>query len=360
MHVKSLKIFCDIVARRSFSRAADDNGMSQSSASQIVQQLEDELNVQLLDRSKRPFVLTPEGAIYYNGCKKIVERLDALEEEVRTLHQEVAGRVSVASIYSIGLSHLSHCVKNFLSQNPKANVRIEYQHPNRVIELVEEDQVDIGLVSYPKPTRSLNATVWREEPMVVVCAPTHSFADQSSVKIQDLHQCDLIGFDEDLKIRREIDRVLSMHHVEPRIAMEFDNIETIKRAIEIDAGISLLPAPSVDRELTLGTLVARPLADAEMSRPIGLIHRRGKVLGNTAKRFIHLLLHQRLDTPLDSIEGLETLHENAPAGGDLHSSSATSELMGSDRMDSESHASRSLPSEPIGMAPLGFGENGEL
>lgn len=360
MHIKSLKIFCDIVARRSFSRAADDNGMSQSSASQIVQQLEDELNVRLLDRSKRPFVLTPEGTIYYNGCKKIVERLFALEEEVRTLHQEVDGRVGVASIYSVGLSHLSHCVKNFLSQNPKANVQIEYQHPNRVTELVEENQVDIGLVSYPKPSRSLDATVWREEPMVVVCAPNHPFAEYSAVHMRDLHGCDLIGFDEDLRIRREINRVLSTHHVEPRIAMEFDNIETIKRAIEIDAGISLLPAPSVDRELNLGTLVARPLADAKMTRPIGLIHRRGKVLGNTAKRFIHLLLHQRRDNDLDSIEGLETLAENTPAGFDMSMSPADSELSDSDRLGSEPLASDHPASEPLGVAPSGFAENGKL
>src|SRR3954447_2133441 len=172
MQLKSLKIFCDVVHRRSFSRAADENGISQSGASQVVNQLEHRLGVKLLDRSKRPFSLTPEGEIYYEGCRKLVERYFALEEEVRTLHEEVAGKVSVASIYSIGLSHMNRFVQRFLRDYPKANVHVQYQHPRRVYELVETDQVDLGLVSYPRSSRTIKATTWREEPMVVVCAPS--------------------------------------------------------------------------------------------------------------------------------------------------------------------------------------------
>ena len=91
MHVKSLKVFCDVVGRRSFSRAADENGISQSGASQIVNHLEEELGVRLLDRSKRPFVLTAEGQVYYDGCRRLVQRFYALEEEVRTLSQGGCG-----------------------------------------------------------------------------------------------------------------------------------------------------------------------------------------------------------------------------------------------------------------------------
>ncbi|HRF00559.1 MAG TPA: LysR family transcriptional regulator [Pirellulaceae bacterium] len=310
MHIKSLKVFCDVVARRSFSRAADANGISQSGASQIVQQLEDSLGVKLIDRSKRPFVLTPEGAVYYEGCRKIVQRFFALEEEVRTLHQEVAGRVGVASIYSIGLSHLSHSVKQFLVQNPKSNVRIEYQHPNRVYELVDQDQVDVGFVSYPKSTRTIKSLVWREEPMVLVCSPGHPFAGRESVSVDELHGIELVGFDEDLRIRREIDRNLAQLDVEPRVVMHFDNIETIKRAVEIDAGVSLLPAPSIDRETQLGVLVGIPLTGVELTRPIGLLVRRGKVLGRTAKRFIQLLLSDTPSISLSEISAFEIADED--------------------------------------------------
>jgi DNA-binding transcriptional LysR family regulator len=289
MHVKSLKVFCDIVGRRSFSRAADENGISQSGASQMVSQLEQHLGVKLIDRSKRPLVLTPEGEVYYEGCRKLIQRFDTLEERVRTLHHEVDGRVSVASIYSVGLSHMNQLVQEFLGSHPKANVRLEYQHPDRVYELVETDQVDLGLVSYPKSSRTIKATAWRDEPMVVVCAPQHELAGYPSVSLRQLDGLSVVAFDENLKIRREIDRVLAAHRVVVHVAMQFDNIETFKRAIEINAGVSLLPAPTISREVQLGTLVARPLSDVELFRPLGIIHRRGKELGPTARRFMDLL-----------------------------------------------------------------------
>ena len=90
MHVKSLKIFCDVVGCRSFSRAADANSISQSTASQTVHQLERRLGVQLLDRSKRPFVVTAAGKLYYEGCRKLVQRLETLEDNVRSLQRIVS------------------------------------------------------------------------------------------------------------------------------------------------------------------------------------------------------------------------------------------------------------------------------
>ncbi|HZZ29117.1 MAG TPA: LysR family transcriptional regulator [Pirellulales bacterium] len=289
MHLKSLKVFCDVVGRRSFSRAAEENGISQSGASQVVNQLERHLGTKLIDRSKRPFSLTPEGEIYYSGCRKIVERYFALEDRVRTLHDEVAGRVRVASIYSVGLHHMDRYLHQFLSQYPKANVRLEYLHPHKVYEAVENDQADLGLVSYPKPSRTVKAIGWRQEPMVLVCAPSHRLAKRPQVSLEEVAGEPIIGFDVDLTIRREIDRVLLEHRADVNVVMEFDNIETIKRAVEIGAGVSLLPAPTVVREVETGTLAAVPLSTNELVRPLGIIHRRGKDLGVTVRKFIELL-----------------------------------------------------------------------
>jgi DNA-binding transcriptional LysR family regulator len=205
------------------------------------------------------------------------------------LHEEVAGRVRVASIYSVGLHHMNRYLQDFLSQYPKANVRLEYLHPHRVYEAVENDQADLGLVSYPKSSRTVKANLWREEPMVLVCAPSHSLARRTRVGLKDLDGHVMIGFDADLTIRREIDPNAALHYVEARVVMEFDNIETIKRAIEIDAGIGLLPQPTVVREVASGSLVAIPLASDELIRPLGILYRRGKDLGVTVRRFMDLL-----------------------------------------------------------------------
>jgi DNA-binding transcriptional LysR family regulator len=306
VNLRSLKVFCDIVARRSFSRAAEDNGISQSGASQVVSQLESRLGVQLIERAKRPLVPTREGQAFYDGCRKLIARYEALEDEVRTLHDDVAGRVRVAAIYSVGLHHMSRYMQEFMTRHPKANVRLEYLHPERVLELVEQGQADIGIVSYPRSTRAIEAEPWREEPLVLACAPTSPFADRVQVSLAELDGQRMVAFDPDLVIRHEIDRVMAGHDAEPEVVMEFDNIETIKRAVEIDAGVALLPEPTLGRELAAGTLCAVRLAGDELVRPLGIIHARGKPLGPTAKRFIDLLRDHARDTAVESAAAVAT------------------------------------------------------
>ena len=321
MHLKSIKVFCDIVRQRSFSRAAGENEISQSGASQVVHQLETRLGVKLIDRSKRPFVLTPEGEVYYQGCRGLVENYNSLEDKVRTLHREVVGRVRVASIYSVGLHHMSRYLKDFLTRYPKANVRLEYLHPDKVHQSVETDIADLGLVSYPRSSRTVEIIRWRDEPMVLVCAPTHRLAGRESIPLDALEGENIVGFDHDLTIRHEIDRVLNLHRINYNVVMEFDNIETIKRAIEIDAGVGLLPEPTAIKEVAAGTLVAVPLETNELVRPLGIIYRRGRELPSTAWRFIELLQQQGASRPADlTTAGSDDGHNGALPHSDSHQS----------------------------------------
>jgi DNA-binding transcriptional LysR family regulator len=292
MHLRFLKIYCDIVDLGSFSRAAEANGVSQSNASQVVHQLEERMGVQLIDRSKRPFVLTPEGQRFHEGSRVIVQRYEDLEREVKALHETVAARLTVASIYSVGLAHMSGYLRQFLSAHPNADVRLEYLHPHRVYEAVDSGQADLGLVSYPEESSSLAALPWRTEPMVLVCYPQHPFTRRHSVSLEMLHGEPLVAFQAGLKIREEIDAALEGHDVSPKIALEFDNIETMKRAIEIGAGVSLLPEPTISREIESGSLVEIPLEGAQLVRPLGIIHRRDRKLSTTAQQFIQLLQSQ--------------------------------------------------------------------
>jgi DNA-binding transcriptional LysR family regulator len=322
MHLKSLKIFCDIVGWRSFSRAAEENGISQSGASQVVHQVEMRLGVKLIDRSKRPFMLTPEGEAYYEGCRKLVQRYDALEDQVRTLHEDVSGRLRVTSIYSVGLHHMSRYMQRFLTEYPKANVRLAYQHPHEVYDAIEKDQADIGLVSYPRASRAIEAIPWREEPMVLVCAPTHRLAGRDRIRLEELAGENVVGFDSDLTIRHEIDRVLAEHGVDVRVVMEFDNIETIKQAVEIDAGVALLPEPTVMREVETQSLKSLRLTTDELVRPLGIIHRRGKELGITTRRFIELLQTEGTVAvkEADATNGKRNPEGNAEANGEVSES----------------------------------------
>lgn len=311
MNLAAMQLFCDVVRCRSFSQAAGLNNISQSAASQAVMQLEKELGVQLIDRSKRPFILTAEGEIYYNGFSDMLNRYEAAQADIRSLREEVAGMVKVSAIYSIGLHEMRTCMQNFMSRYPKARVKLQYLLPDRVVESVVNGEVDLGIMSYPIATRDVAVIPLRSERMVLVCHPQHHLADRKGVSIKDLQGENFIAFDRDLAICKELDRHLREHQVTVRKVMEFDNIETIKQAIEIGAGVSVLPEPTVRREFAAGLLAAVPIMDDQLERPIGIIHRQRKTLTPIIRKFIDVLE----TTHGQGTSGANPADEGLPAGG---------------------------------------------
>lgn len=289
MTLEILKLYCDIVRLRSFSQGAAANQISQSAASQAIHQLEAELDVLLIDRSKRPFMITPEGRTFYEGCRALLQGYEKVRAEIASTRTQVTGSVRVAAIYSVGIHIMSGHMQRFMSLYPQAKVRLEYLHPHKVVDAVLNDEADLGILSYPAANRSLTILPWRDETMVFVCYPTHRLARRRTITAADLHGENFVAFDADLRIRKAIDRCLRQHDARVNVIMEFDNIETIKQAIAIGAGVSILPQPTILKEVGNRTLAAAPLAMPELVRPLGIIHRRGKLFTPTIARFLELL-----------------------------------------------------------------------
>ncbi len=274
---------------RSFSQAATAHGVSQPNASQLVHQLEERLGVRLIDRSKRPFVTTDAGQRYYEGCRALLRKFQELEGEVQSVHRRLADRLVVASIYSVGLAHMSRYHREFLDRHPETELRLDYMHPNEVYDAVEAEEADLGLVSYPEKSRQLATIPWRTEPFVLVCAPYHELAANRRAPLESLRGQRFVAFEQGLKIREEIDHAFEVRHIEVDTVFEFDNVETIKRAVEIGSGVALLPAPTVAREVLGGSLVAIDLSGQQLARPIGLVYKAERELSEVATKFIELL-----------------------------------------------------------------------
>src|SRR5436309_3425931 len=176
MQLETMKVFCDLMSLHSFSKAAEANEISQPTVSRLVHQLEERLGGQLIDRSRRPLQATALGQAYYEGCKRLLQQYTELEVSLRQAQQERALTVRVAAIYSVGLGDMGHHVERFQADNPHAKVNVEYLHPDQVYQRVRDELADLGLVSFPSPSRELTVLPWREEEMVVACAPGHSLA----------------------------------------------------------------------------------------------------------------------------------------------------------------------------------------
>lgn len=299
MQLEWLKIFCDVVRWASFSKGARENGISQSTASQVVHQIEARLGVKLIDRSKRPLVPTPQGKVYYEGCKDLVGRYLEIENRVKALDDvhNLKGTVRVAAIYSVGFLDMSRYVERFRAEYPEADVRVEYLHPTRVIEAVTEGGAELGLISFPRKWPELTAIPWREEEMVLAVHPGHRLAGLDEVDAEQIGGETFVGFDHDLPIRRAVDRFLRKNGVHVRVALAFDNIEMIKRAVEVPSGVAILPLPTLAGEIKAGTLRAVRFRDRRPTRPLAIIHRRSEQLGLAAARFLELLTADEAPSP---------------------------------------------------------------
>ena len=289
MHLRDLDLFCEVAHLGSFSKAAKAHGMSQPAASEIVKSIEEHLGCELLNRSVRPLELTPEGHIYYAGCRQLLDEYRRLEDRVLQRRDKVVGPVRVGAIYSVGLLQMDGYVREFERLYPDAALDLQYLHPEEVLARVVSEEVDLGLMSFPPKRSDLNCIPWQDQPIVVVVPPEHSLAKRDWLKAEELEGENLVGFTADLQMRTETDKWLKQAKGHVNVVHAFDNIENIKRAVEVGSGIALLPVPTVRREAELGSLVAIPLEDVTWFRRLALIHKRTKPFTTAITRFLELL-----------------------------------------------------------------------
>lgn len=266
------------------------NSLSQSAASQSVQELENDLGIELLDRSTRPLVVTAAGHLYSDYCRDILRRREEFNVALDQMKQQVDGTVRIASIYSVGLSEMVQLEREFGRRRPEAKLEVEYLRPEKVYMSVLSDEADLGLVSYPEASREITVIPWRLEEMVVAASPFHPLAQKKCLLSPgDLQGVDFIGFDDDLPIAKEIHRFLSGQGIKVNMALHFDNIQMIKEAVAHRVGVSIMPARIMNDEIVQGRLVAIPIAAPELYRPLGIIHRKKKRFYPVAQAFLELL-----------------------------------------------------------------------
>ncbi len=284
------KLFRDIAQLHSVSRGAAENQISQSAASQHLQDLERRLGATLLDRTTRPLVLTPAGQLYLNLCRDVLRREEEFRQTLAALADAAhEAPLRVASIYSIALTDMARLREEFTNLCPGVRLNVEYWRPDLVYQAVLEGRADLGLVSYPEARRDLTIIPWRAEQMAVAVRPDHPFATRLGLMPKDLDGEQYVAFDEELAIRRELDRFLRSADVQVQVAMHFDNIQMVKEAVALGHGISILPDKTMQLEIEQRRLVAVPIQAPGLFRPVGIIHRRKKI-SCAAATFVELLL----------------------------------------------------------------------
>ncbi|MFM1851043.1 MAG: hypothetical protein RIS54_727 [Verrucomicrobiota bacterium] len=289
MQIENFKIFADLVETKSFSKSAKLNGITQSAVSQQARAMERHFKTLLIDRSQKQFQLTREGQQVYDSAKEILHTYDKLLSELQELKKIISGTIRISTIYSIGLHELPPYIKKFLHDFPSVNVRVEYRRSNLVYEDILHNSVDFGLVAFPVKTRQIEILPFRADRLVLITHPNHALARKVEIELKDLMGQRFIGFDPDIPTRKAVDTIFRDNKLELDPVMEFDNIETVKRAVEIDHGIAIVPFATVMQETKQGSLAAVPFKGKDFTRPLAILHRKGRVLTPAMRKFIETL-----------------------------------------------------------------------
>jgi len=288
MQFESLKVFCDLAETESFTKAAQISTVTQSAVSQTISALEKHFSSTLIERSKKNFRLTREGEVVYDYSKKILQSYDSLQSRLQGIKHVFSGNIRVSSVYSIGLHELPPCIKRFLKDYPQVNVRVEYRRANEVYEDILGNRADLGLVAFPVRDQKLETVPLRKDSLVLVCHPQHRFAKQKTIKLPAINGEKFVNFEKDIPTRKALDKIFKEHGVEVKNVAEFDNVETVKGAVEIDSGVAILPEDTIRQEVANRTLATVKI-DGHYQRELGAIYKKGKVLSPALKQFIELL-----------------------------------------------------------------------
>ncbi len=293
MQIETLKVFCDLIESRSFSHAAARNFITQSAVSQQIKTLEERFGTSLLVREGRTVTATEAGRILYDAACDILSRFNTMQSDLKSAGREMVGNLRVATVYSVGLYEMTRPVRAFLKNHPNVKLDVEYCPANRVYEHVLTGAADLGVVTYPKPRKGIEVIELPADRLVLICPPEHPFAHRQRTDIKALAGQNFVAFMKGVASRQAMDQMLESHGVQVRVTMEFDNIETIKRAVEIGAGLAIVPLLSVQREVESAAVVQLHLKGQDFFRPLGAIVKSRHPLPPAVEKFVELLQGQR-------------------------------------------------------------------
>ena len=263
--------------------------MTQSAVSQQLKAMEAHYDMLIIDRNQKKFRLTPQGTALYGTFKQILELYEKLNCEIQEMKNIVSGTIQISTVNSIGLHELPPYLKSFIRQFPSVNARVEYRRANLVYEDVLHGSADLGLVAFPSPHKDLTIIPFANDELIIAMSPEHPLTQKMAISMNDLNGIDFIAFERDIPTRKATDEILNKGGVEVSIVMEFDNVETVKRAIEINAGIAILPASTVVTEAERNQLVTYKLEGGIHNRPLAVIHKKNRILTPALRSFVDLM-----------------------------------------------------------------------
>lgn len=296
MELYQLEAFEAIVLHGSFTKAAEALHLTQPAVTRQIASLEAELRTPLFDRLGRSVRMTTAGEALHRYAAHIVRLAHEARYAVADVNAGNAGRIALGASSTLATYVLPHLLRDFRHSHPRVEIAIQTGISAQILEQVRAGETDIALVTGDIQDALLVVSYLSDYETCVVVPPGHPLANRETVSASELAGNPLILMETGTNLRTYVDRLLNTAGGGEQVAMELDNVEAIKRMIEAELGISMLPEVAVRTEVADGRLRALKLTDVPRAkRRIALVYRRDKYLSLTLKAFMELLI-QRLQT----------------------------------------------------------------
>ncbi|NKB77680.1 MAG: LysR family transcriptional regulator [Gammaproteobacteria bacterium] len=275
---RRLQVFATVARLLSFTKAAESLHMTQPAVTFQIRQLEEYFNTRLFDRTHNRINLTKAGELVKRYADSIILLYSEMDNEVRTLTGDVQGPLVVGASTTIGEYFIPSVIGAYQSSFPHVKVRLNVANTNGIIHMVENNQIDIGIVEGPVNNKNLITDIIWDDELVVVCPTEHPLATKSSILISDLATHSFISREEGSGTREVVENYLLNNSTtidSLNIIMEFGSPESIKNAVAAGLGISILSIATMEKELALCSLKAIPL-EKPIRRSFSIVHQRQK------------------------------------------------------------------------------------
>ncbi len=289
MYIDSFKVFCDLVDTESFSKAAEKNNITQSAVSQQVRNLEIRFGVTLVERGRRQVSLSPEGAAFLEACRKIVSVWNSFEDRLGVLKNEIAGEIVVATTFSLGLYELPRLMKSLARDFPEVRVKMRYTSPREVYDLVDDGTVDAGVVPFAVSRKDIVDELIGEDELIAIVSPRHPLAAASNVELSALAGLPFVSFQPESPTRKFVEKQFRDVGVKVKQVGEYESVETIKRVVQVENAVSIVPAAAVQEEIAAKTL-SRVALTAEFKRPLSVLVNRVRPRPPGLKELLEILM----------------------------------------------------------------------
>jgi LysR family transcriptional regulator, low CO2-responsive transcriptional regulator len=287
MDFDQLETFLEVARHASFSRAAERRFRTQPAISSQIRALEEEVGARLFDRSGGKVALTAAGKVFQQYAEQTIEARKGMIVTLAELERIPRGEIVVGANEGTCLHILPEVFAEFKKLYPNVAVQISRLERAKILESIIDNSVDFGVVSAPVDDKRLTVVNIHRDELVIIAPPGHPLSRMKQAGIADAARFPLL-LPKVGRTRDALENLFYDHQIKPKVSMELDSSELLKRFVAADVGVGFIARSNVMEDVKAGLLAAVPLADASIRRDLALVFRKDKALSRAALAFIEV------------------------------------------------------------------------